>query len=55
MVDDKMFSQVVNTFGAFNAKVKQKETWGLEKWRGKIGGGRDGKGEEKEGKVLYQT
>lgn len=32
--------------GAFNVKVKKKETWSLGKWRGKIGGGRDGIGEK---------
>lgn len=42
----KCFTGYLIHVGAFNAKVKIKETWSLEKWRGKIGGGRDGKGDE---------
>lgn len=42
----KCFPRYLIYSGAFNAKFKQKETWSLEKWRGKIGGDRDGKGEE---------
>lgn len=42
----KCFTRYLIHVGAFNVKVKKKETWSLEKWRGKIGGVRDGIGEK---------